>query len=157
MRVMSSQTSIAMTKSMGGNPAPMGFGEVYTALQQGVIDGAENNIFALTLNRHGEVSKHYSLDEHSMPPDVLIMSDRAWKSLSTEQKVIVKAAAESAKLFQRNMWDEREAQAYIEIEKMGVTVHRPEKTAFVEKVQPIYSEVSTRLPQAVSCFSKLKT
>jgi TRAP-type C4-dicarboxylate transport system substrate-binding protein len=91
-----------------------------------------------------------------MPPDVLIMSDRAWNSLSPEQQAIVKAAGESAKQFQRNMWDEREALAYAEIEKMGVTVHRPAKAPFVEKVQPIYAEVSTRLPQVGVLLQQIK-
>ncbi|MCG3056995.1 TRAP transporter substrate-binding protein DctP, partial [Escherichia coli] len=61
IRVQESQTSIAMIKAMGGSPTPMAFGEVYTSLQQGIIDGAENNITALTVNKHGEVAKAYTL------------------------------------------------------------------------------------------------
>jgi tripartite ATP-independent transporter DctP family solute receptor len=156
MRVMSSQTSIQMTKAMGGNPAPLSFGEVYTALQQGVIDGAENNVFALTLNRHGEVSKHYSLDEHSMPPDVLIISDRTWNSLSPEHQSILKAAAQSAKEYQRQLWDEQEKLAYAEIAKMGVAVHHPDKKAFVDKVEPIYAEASLRLPVVGELLKQIK-
>ena len=86
IRVMGSQSAIKMLKAMGGSPTPMPYGEVYTALQQNVIDGAENNVFALTTKKHGEVAKYYSLDEHAMMPDVLVMSAKMWNGLDKLEK-----------------------------------------------------------------------
>ena len=75
-----------MIKAMGGAPTPMAFGEVYTSLQQGIIDGAENNEMGLTSNKHGEVAKAYTYTEHQYVPDVLIMSTEAWENLTKEQQ-----------------------------------------------------------------------
>ena len=81
IRVQESPTSINMIKAMGGAPTPMAFGEVYTSLQQGIIDGAENNEMGLTSNKHGEVAKAYTYTEHQYVPDVLIMSTKHGKNL----------------------------------------------------------------------------
>src|SRR5690606_19084467 len=78
IRVQESPTSISMIRAMGGSATPMAFGEVYTALQQGIIDGAENNEMGLTANKHGEVAKQWSYTEHQFVPDVLIINTKAW-------------------------------------------------------------------------------
>lgn len=139
LRVMDSQTAIRMVQLMGGTPTPLPYGEIYAALQQGVIDGAENNPTALTLGRHGEVSKFYSMDEHSMIPDFMIISVKAWNKLTPEQQEIVKAASRAATAFHKELWGKAEEDALkIAAEKMGVTIVRPEKQPFIDKVQSIY-------------------
>ena len=95
IRVMESKTSIEMVKLMGGTPTPMPYGEIYTALQQGVIDGAENNPTALTIGKQGEVAKCYSFDEHLMMPDFLVISEDVWDELTSEQQNILTKCAKT--------------------------------------------------------------
>ncbi|MFA9439725.1 TRAP transporter substrate-binding protein [Uliginosibacterium sp. sgz301328] len=141
LRVMDSQTAIRMVHLMGGIPTPMPYGEIYAALQQGVIDGAENNVTALTLGRHGEVTKFYSLDEHSMIPDFLVISTKAWEKLTPEQQGILRKAARESTAYHKGLWKTAEEDAMkTAVEKMGVTIVRPEKKAFIDKVKPIYDE-----------------
>lgn len=145
IRVMASATSINMLKLLGGSPTPMSYGEIYTALQQNVIDGAENNITALTLSRHGEVAKHYSLDEHIMAPDVLIISEKVWQSLPSKDQEIFKNAAESSAKHQRKLWaamtEEMKKQAQ---EKLGVSFHYPNKEPFMELVLPLHKKAAAK-------------
>ena len=141
LRVMDSQTAIKMVQLMGGTPTPMAYGEIYAALQQGVIDGAENNPTALNLGRHGEVTKFYSVDEHNMIPDFLIISMPAWEKLGPEKQAIVSAAAREATAFHKGIWKEAEDEAIkVAQEKMGVTIVRPAKQPFIDIVQPLYGD-----------------
>ena len=145
IRVMENATAIRMMQLLGGNPTPMGFGEVYTALEQGVIDGAENNITALTISRHGEVAKFYSLVQHIFAPDVLLISRDVWDGLSGEDRAILKRAADASKTYQRQVWQERLVQYEIEArEKLKVQVLRPDKKPFVDRVLPLHDEVGQR-------------
>lgn len=93
IRVQQSPASISMTKAFGAAAAPMSFGEVYTAIQQGVIDGAENNELALTNNKHGEVAKYFSYTKHQMIPDMLIVNERFWNDLDEQERSIFQEAA----------------------------------------------------------------
>lgn len=141
VRVINSHTSIRMVEMMGGTPTPLAYGEIYTALQQGVIDGAENNPTALTLGRHGEVVKYYALDEHTRIPDFMIISNKAWEKLDAGQQKIVKEAAENATKFHREIWGKAVQDALKEAqEKLGVTVSYPDKAPFLAKVMPIIEE-----------------
>ncbi len=141
IRVMNSQTAIRMIELLGGTPTPMPYGELYTALQQGVIDGAENNPTALTLGRHGEVAKFYSLDEHSRIPDFLIISTKTWKKLSEEEQKILKEAAYEATIYHIEIWNKEVEKALSEAKnEMGVTIITPEKKPFRDAVSPLYEE-----------------
>ncbi len=143
IRVMASKTSIEMLKLLGGSPTPMAYGEIYTALQQNVIDGAENNITALTLSRHGEVAKHYSLDEHIMAPDVLIISEKIWNALTPSDQIIFKKAAEDSAKYQRKLWAEMTMKMKEEAQsKLGVTFHYPDKEPFMELVLPLHQKAA---------------
>lgn len=145
IRVMASKTSIEMLKLLGGSPTPMSYGEIYTALQQNVIDGAENNITALTLSRHGEVAKHYSLDEHIMAPDVLIISEKIWSGLEAQDQQIFKDAAEASARHQRKLWKEMTFKMQEDARnKMGVTFHFPDKEPFMELVLPLHEKAAQR-------------
>ena len=145
IRVMGSQTALRMTELLGGSPAPMPYGEVYTGLQQKVIDGAENNITALTVSRHGEVAKHYSADEHIIAPDVLLVSTEVWDHLSDADRRILEAAAEESKELQRQYWAEAlEEHTRIATEELGVTIHQPRKERFLEAVRPLHEELKLK-------------
>ncbi len=145
IRVMENATAIRMLQLLGGSPTPMPYGEVYTALQQGVIDGAENNLAALTVNRHGEVSKHYSLVQHIFAPDVLVISEAVWKGLSAADAALVRAAADESKQYQRELWARRLEEYQREaVEKLRVNIVRPDRAPFIERVQPLHREYEAR-------------
>ncbi|RCK46516.1 hypothetical protein TH25_16820 [Thalassospira profundimaris] len=140
IRVLNSNSSIRMVEMMGGTPTPMPYAEIYTALQMGVIDGAENNVTALTIGRHGEVAKFYSQDEHLRIPDFLVISNAAVKKLTDEQYAIVKEAAVHATESFRGIWDKAITDAKTEAENMGVTFVTPDQAPFREKVMPLLDE-----------------
>ena len=140
IRVMESVTAINMVKSLGGSPTPISWGELYTSLQQGVVDGAENNPPSFYLSRHYEVCKYYALDEHTALPDVLLISTHTWEKLSDQQKYWLEEAVLLSIEHQRKLWAESEALALAEVVKAGVEVSRPDKAPFVEKVNVLYQE-----------------
>jgi len=140
IRVMESVTAMNMVSNIGGSPTPISYGELYTALQQGVVDGAENNPPSFFLSRHYEVCKFYSLDEHTTIPDVLIMSTHLWDKLSPKEQVWMQNAADTSVQYQRKLWAKAEAEALEAVKKAGVTVVRPNKTLFQEKVSMMYED-----------------
>lgn len=141
LRVLPSKTAHEMITTLGGGPTPIPFGELYTALQQGMIDGAENNPPSLFTSRHYEVAKHYSLDEHTRVPDVVIFSKKIWDGLPPHvQGWITQAAADSV-TFERKLWREQTEEALREVEKAGVTIYNPDKGAFATAMAPMYARV----------------
>lgn len=140
IRVQQSPTTIKMIQALGGAPTPMAWGEVYPALQSGVVDGAENNITALTTGRHGEVIKFFSVTEHQMVPDVLVISMAKWETLKkTHQDALRQAALESF-TYQRELWTDAERTEAAAAEKLGVKTNAVNKQAFVDKVKPMMDE-----------------
>jgi len=137
IRVMKSQTAMEMVRALGGSPTPISWGELYTALQSGVVDGAENNEPSLYTSHHYEVCKHYSLDEHTCVPDVLIISTTVWNSLTEQEQKWLQEAADESVPVQRKYWAESVEESLREVQKAGVTIHRPDKAPFAEKVQPL--------------------
>jgi TRAP-type C4-dicarboxylate transport system substrate-binding protein len=127
---------------MGGAPTPMSFGEVYTAMQQGVIDGSENNETALTDNNHGEVAKQYSYSEHSIVPDILIMNNDKMQEFTDEQRQAIYEAAEESTVFHKKVWDEAIQKAIKDAKEMGVTFSTPDKEPFQKAVQPLHEKFS---------------
>ncbi len=138
IRVMESATAVEMVKALGGSPTPISWGELYTSLQQGVVDGAENNPPSFYLSRHYEVCKYYSLDEHTVLPDMLLIGTYVWNKLSKQEQVWLQASVKESVKYQRILWAEAEAEALREVQKAGVEILRPNKSLFAEKVAPIY-------------------
>lgn len=138
VRVMESVTAIDMVKALGGSATPISWGELYTSLQQGVVDGAENNPPSFYLSRHYEVCKYYSLDEHTVLPDVLVIGTQTWNKLSQQEQEWLQASADKSVKYQRKLWLEAEEEALREVQKAGVTIIRPDKSLFQEKVKSIY-------------------
>ena len=137
IRVQKSNMAVAMVDLLGGSPTPISWGELYTALQQGVVDGAENNLPSFYTSKHYEVCKYYSLNEHTAVPDVLLIGKDSWNRFSpSEQKWIKEAARESA-LYQRKLWEASEAESLKAIKEAGVKVSYPEKELFDEKTRAI--------------------
>jgi len=142
LRVLPSKTAHEMITTLGGGPTPIPFGELYTALQQGMIDGAENNPPSLFTSRHYEVAKHYSLDEHTRVPDVVIFSKTIWDGLVPHVQSWIKQAAADSVIFERKLWREQTEEALREVEKAGVKIYNPDKAAFAAAMAPMYAKVA---------------
>lgn len=138
IRVMESVTAMDMVQSLGGSATPISWGELYTSLQQGVVDGAENNPPSFYLSRHYEVCKYYSLDEHTVLPDVLIIGTHIWDKLSDQEKKWLQEAVNRSVTYQRTLWADAEKEALDEVQKAGVTIIRPDKAAFENDVESVY-------------------
>lgn len=140
IRVMESATAMDMVRSLGGAPTPISWGELYTSLQQGVVDGAENNPPSFYLSRHYEVCKYYTINEHTMLPDALLVSTHLWNRLSEQEQEWLQEAADNSVAYQRELWAISERKALEEVEKAGVEVIYPDKAPFEEAVQGIYDQ-----------------
>ncbi|WP_047382892.1 TRAP transporter substrate-binding protein [Cetobacterium sp. ZWU0022] len=143
IRVQTSKTMVRMTNLLGGSPSPLSFGEIYTALQQGVVDGAENNLVSYAESKHYETAPYFVFDEHSISPDVLVMNTKAWDKLNDEERAIVKQAALNSYDYQNKIWFETEDKLVDSLKENGVQFFEVDKTEFIEKVQPLYNEVMT--------------
>ncbi|NOZ62306.1 MAG: TRAP transporter substrate-binding protein [Calditrichaeota bacterium] len=138
IRVMKSLTAVQMVNTLGGSATPIPWGELYTSLQQGIVDGAENNPPSFYLSHHYEVCKYYSLDEHTSVPDILIMSTVVWNSLTPQEQKWLQEAVDESVEYQRKLWKEASDHALREVQKAGVEVIHPDKTPFRDKVKKMY-------------------
>lgn len=137
IRVMRSPTAVQMMQVLGGSATPVSWGELYTALQSGVVDGAENNTPSLHTSRHYEVCKYFSLDEHTTIPDVLVVSKIIWDKLSDKEREWLQQAADESVTVQRELWAEAEVESLKALEAAGVQVSYPDKQPFFDRVQPM--------------------
>lgn len=137
IRVMSSPTSIDMIRLMGGAATPISWGELYTALQGGVVDGAENNPPSFYLSHHFEVCKYYSINEHTSIPDVMLISTHTWDKLSKNEQGWLSEAVQKSVVYQRKLWRESEEESLKAVKEAGIEIHYPDKQAFMEKVKPL--------------------
>ncbi len=142
IRVQQSPASVSMIEAFGAAASPMSFGEVYTAIQQGVIDGAENNELALTNNKHGEVAKYYTYTMHQMVPDMLIGNLKFLNSLSDEEFEVFQEAARISTEVEMEEWDAQVEEAKeIAQNDMGVEFIDVDINTFKEKVEPLHEEM----------------
>lgn len=139
IRVQPSPTAVEMMKLMGASPTPLAYGELYTALQQKVVDGAENNQTALTLARHGEVAKYFSEDEHTMIPDVLVIGQKSWDKLTPEQQQALKKAADDSMMYHKDLWQKMIAETTQEAkDKLGVEFVKVDKQPFIDATKSMH-------------------
>ena len=122
-----------MISSMGGSPTPISWGELYTALQQGVVDGAENNPPSFYLSHHYEVAPFYTLDEHTAVPDVILISHYVWNNLTPTQQGWLQSAVDESVEYQRVQWQADTDYALEKVIAAGVTILRPDKSLFEQK------------------------
>jgi tripartite ATP-independent transporter DctP family solute receptor len=155
IRVQESKTAMDLVRSMGGAPTPISWGELYTALQQGIVDGAENNPPSFLTSRHYEVCKYYTLNEHTAVPDLLVISTIIWDKLSPQEQKWVQQAADEAKIFQRKVWVEAEEEALEFVKSKGVEIIRPDKTLFAQKTKNIQEEYKN-LPDLYNLIERIK-
>jgi tripartite ATP-independent transporter DctP family solute receptor len=140
IRVQQSKIFVDLVNTLGGSATPMNFGEVYSGLQTGIIDGAENNPPSLWTTKHYEVAKYYSLDEHSMVPEVLLISKKVWDGLTpADQKLIAQAAQDSVPE-QRKLWNALVQKSMDELVAHGAVIVKPVKAPFQKAMEPVYAK-----------------
>ncbi|HMS06712.1 MAG TPA: TRAP transporter substrate-binding protein [Burkholderiaceae bacterium] len=143
IRVQQSDLWVALVSAMGANATPMPYGEVYTGLKTGLIDAAENNIPSYDTAKHVESAKFYSRTEHSMAPEILVMSKIVWDKLSPADQAMVRAAAKESVGFQRKKWDEQEAKSLANVKAAGAQIGDVDKASFQAVMQPVYDKFMT--------------
>lgn len=157
IRVQSSPSAIAMVKALGGVATPMAQGELYTALQQGVVDGGENSTVVYADMRHAEVAKVYSRDEHTMVPDVLVVSTQVLSTLSDKNReALYKAADESMLQMKDVIWPAAEKEAYEKIKAMNATVVDVDKSEFKQRVKPLFDEFRAKDTQSAKDLDQVE-
>ncbi len=148
IRVMNDPVAIDMVKALGASPTPISWGELYTALQQGVVDGAENNPPSFVSSRHFEVCKEFTFDHHSMVPDVLLISESVWQSLSEQEQGWLRQAAADSNVFQREAWGAGVAEAIEIMNDEGVNIHQVDPTPFMEATESVRAKHATEAIKA---------
>lgn len=156
IRTMDSQMAIDMMNAFGGAATVMSYSDIYTGLQQGVIDGAENNVTAL--RDHGEVAHYYSFDAHTRIPDVIVLSDSIWNEMSAEQQEIIKTCAKEATEDYKTLWEEFENQVLDDVTtNYGVElIEDVDIAAFQEAVQPLYDSLKTEQPEVYEVVEQIR-
>lgn len=158
IRVQESPASIAMANAFGAAASPMSFGEVYTAIQQGVINGAENNELALTQNKHGEVAKYYSNNKHQMVPDVLVGNLKFLEGLDEEEQEIFKEAARLSTEVELKEWDEQvQKEKKIAQEDMGVEFLDVDVQLFKDAVIDVQQDMLDSNPDIQDLYDHIQT
>jgi tripartite ATP-independent transporter DctP family solute receptor len=137
IRIQPSVTAMNMVRAMGGAPTPIAWGELYTALQQGVVDGAENNLPSFYYSRQYEVAKYFSLNEHTSVPDILMISTHLWDRLNKQQQQWLQQAADASAIEQRRLWASAEEAALKAVKAAGVEVIYPDKKPFAATVEDL--------------------
>tara|TARA_R110002167_G_scaffold151003_2_gene344818 strand:+ start:296 stop:1282 length:987 start_codon:yes stop_codon:yes gene_type:complete len=141
VRVMNNDLYSGMIASLGGNPSPMAFSEVYQSLKTGVVDGAENNWPSYESTGHFEVAGYYSLSQHLIIPECVCINADAFNGLSDADKAAVTAAARESAVLQRGLWDERAKLSREKVMKAGVKFNGiADKAAFQNAMKPVYAK-----------------
>ncbi|MCD8082541.1 MAG: TRAP transporter substrate-binding protein [Clostridiales bacterium] len=157
IRVQQSPTNVQMMSLLGGSATPMGFGEVYTALQSKIIDGAENNEMALTDNGHGDVCKYYSYDMHQMIPDILIGNVAFLDGLSAEDRAVFEEGFELVNQVQREEWVAAVENAKNRaLNEQGVNFLYPDTKPFQEAVAPMHEEMLQKYPELQPIYDAIQ-
>jgi tripartite ATP-independent transporter DctP family solute receptor len=156
IRVMESPTAVNMVQSFGGSPTPVSFGELYTALQQGIVDGAENNPPSFVTSRHYEVCKYYSLNEHTAIPDMMIVSTKVWDLLSDEERTWLQEAADESAVYQYKLWEESVAESMKILEEAGVEVLYPDKEPFRKEAEKVYELMKESDPEMYKLVQEIR-
>ena len=156
LRTMQSDIFVDMMGAFGATATPMPYGEVYSAIETGVVDGAENNFPSYDTAKHSEVAKFYTLDEHLIVPEVLVISKMVWDSISAEDQAIIKAAAKESVAKQYELWDAKVAESRKIVEDAGSTiVEVADKQAFVDAVKPVYDKYAAD-PELKALIEKIQ-
>jgi len=139
-RVIQSDVFVDMVAALGAAATPMPYGEVYSAIETGVIDGAENNFPSYESAKHFEVAKNFSLDEHTIVPEVFVISKMIWDGMSAEDQEIFRQAGHESMEKQWELWDARVEQSRKIVEEAGAQISTPDKQPFIDAMKPVYDK-----------------
>jgi tripartite ATP-independent transporter DctP family solute receptor len=142
-RVMGNPMFVDMMNALGGNGVPMGYDQVFSALQTGVVDGAENNPPSFVFDNHYQVAKFYTLDEHLIVPEMAVFSRRTWDGLSAPDRALLIKVAREAQFEERKLWEQYEKAALDKARAAGiqiVSVSAQNKKAFQDAVKPVWEK-----------------
>ena len=145
IRVQKNPVMIDLVNTLGASAVPMAFEEVYSAIQTGVIDGAENNPPSYVTTGHYEVAKYYSLDGHSRIPEIVLFSKKVWDTLPEHEREILAEAAKVSQDYQIELWHAKEVEAMKKVRERGNEINTPDKQAFIDAAQPIYDKYAKNL------------
>ncbi|MCY4215992.1 MAG: TRAP transporter substrate-binding protein [Flavobacteriaceae bacterium] len=141
IRTMNNQLSVDLVNVLGGSATPMAYGELYNALQQNIVDGAENNIPSFVTSNHYEVCKYYSFNEHTMVPDVVVIGVKFWNQLNEQQRKWLQIAANQSVVEQKKSWNETVLKNMEMLSKANVEFFYPDKTEFSDKTDQLFSKL----------------
>src|SRR5271165_7010565 len=145
VRVMGNPMFVDMMNALGGNGIAMGYDQVFSALQTGVVDGAENNPPSFVFDNHYQVAKYYTLTEHLIVPEMLVFSRPTWDKLSKDDQALLAKLARDAQLEERRLWNEKEQQAIDKMKAAGIEVDViADKTPFQKAVKPVWDKYGAK-------------
>ncbi len=145
VRVMGNPMFVDMMNALGGNGVAMGYDQVFSALQTGVVDGAENNPPSFVFDNHYQVAKHFTLTEHLIVPEILVFSRRTWDGMSRDDQALLRKLAREAQLEERELWHQTEAQAFAKMKAAGIDVERiADKRPFQAAVKPVWDKYGAK-------------
>ncbi len=145
VRVMGNPIFVDMMNSLGGNGVAMGYDQVFSALQTGVVDGAENNPPSFVFDNHYQVAKYYSLTEHLIVPEMLVFSRASWDKLSPEDQGLIRKFAREAQLDERQLWQKVEAEAITRMKAAGIEIIPiADKKPFQDAVKPVWDKYGAK-------------
>jgi len=145
VRVMGNPMFVDMMNALGGNGVAMGYDQVFSALQTGVVDGAENNPPSFVFDNHYQVAKYYTLTEHLIVPEILVLSRKTWDALSAEDRALVRKLAREAQAEERALWTTYEKQAVDKARAAGIEIIEiADKAPFQAAVKPVWDKYGPR-------------
>lgn len=141
LRVPPSDIFIALIRMLGGNPTPLPYGQVFSALETHLIDGAENNLRSFHASRHFETARYWSQTAHSYAPDALLISKRTFDALQPSDRALLSDAARESVKIMRGLWDTSEAESRRALAAAGVTMNMVDANAFRRAAEPLVREL----------------
>jgi len=156
-RVMGNPMFVDMMNALGGNGVAMGYDQVFNALQTGVVDGAENNPPSFVFDNHYQAAKYYTLTEHLIVPEMLVMSKKAWDALSKDDQALMKKFAREAQLEERKLWQDYEQQAMAKAKAAGVTIIEvKDKKPYQDAVKPVWDKYGPKFADLIKRIQDVK-
>ncbi|MGA7803576.1 TRAP transporter substrate-binding protein [Bradyrhizobium sp.] len=156
IRVIGNPIFIDMMNALGGNGIAMGYDQVFSALQTGVIDGAENNPPSYVFSNHYTAAKYYSLTEHLIIPEVLVFSKKAWTALSPDDQNLIRKFAREAQFEERELWNKYEQLAMDKAKAAGCEIIEiADKTPFQNAVKPVWDKYGPKYQDMIQRIQAL--
>src|SRR5215472_10221076 len=157
MRVIGNPMFVDMMNALGGNGVAMGYDQVFSALQTGVIDGAENNPPSFVFDNHYQVAKFYTLTEHLIVPEILVFSKKAWDALGNDDRALLTKYGREAQLEERTLWQKYEQQALEKAKAAGIQIIEvPDKKPFQEAVKPVWDKYGPKYADMIKRIQEVQ-